>query len=74
VRLIPARPTDFPDAPGFGFPLRFQVALSTENSPEDWQVVFDATQADYPNPGDHDLVILLSSLPACYVRLTATKV
>ena len=28
IRLIPARPTDFPDTPGFGFPARYRVELS----------------------------------------------
>ena len=73
VRLIPARPTDFPDAPGFGFPLRFQVTVATDNAPNDWQIVLDESREDFPNPGDHDLVILLNSLPARYVRVTATK-
>src|SRR5262249_40639938 len=25
IRLLPARPTDFPDSPGFGFPLRYKI-------------------------------------------------
>src|SRR5262249_21160707 len=28
IRLIPARPTDFPDTPGFGFPARFRIELA----------------------------------------------
>ena len=30
VRLIPARPTDFADTPGFGFPVRFRVEASDD--------------------------------------------
>src|SRR5581483_6256826 len=28
IRLVPARPTDFADTPGFGFPLRYKVEVS----------------------------------------------
>ena len=28
IRLRPARPVDFPDTPGFGFPVRFHVEVS----------------------------------------------
>ena len=30
VRLVPARPVDFPDTPGFGFPHRFRVEVSDD--------------------------------------------
>ena len=30
VRLVPARPTDFPDTPGFGFPVRFRIEASDD--------------------------------------------
>ena len=30
IRLFPARPADFPDTPGFGFPTRFHVELSDD--------------------------------------------
>ena len=32
IRLIPARPTDFPDTVGFGFPTRFSVEISDDPS------------------------------------------
>ncbi|MDQ3441159.1 MAG: DUF1549 domain-containing protein, partial [Planctomycetota bacterium] len=32
VTLVPARPTDFADTPGFGFPIRFKVEVSDEAS------------------------------------------
>ncbi len=30
IRLVPARPVDFPDTPGFGFPHRFRVEVSDD--------------------------------------------
>ncbi len=30
IRLVPARPTDFPDTPGFGFPIRFRLEISDD--------------------------------------------
>ncbi len=73
VRLVPARPTDFPDTPGFGFPLRFQVAVATEAAPNDWQVIDDHTEANVPNPGDHAWTIFPSNIRGRYVRVTATR-
>src|SRR5262249_40107434 len=53
IVLVPARPTDFPDSPGFGFPLRFRVDLSDERQFAERQTVTDHTKADFANPGDN---------------------
>ena len=34
VRLVPARPADFADVTGFGFPPEFQVLAYAEDGPE----------------------------------------
>jgi hypothetical protein len=73
IRLIPARPTDFRDAPGFGFPLRFRVDVSDDAKFEKFQTVLDHTKADYPNPGDNIVRISLKDQKARYVRVTATR-
>lgn len=57
VRLHPARPTDFPDTPGFGFPARFAVEVAREPRPGDgenleWTALADHLANDFPNPGD----------------------
>jgi hypothetical protein len=52
VRLIPARPTDFPDTPGFGFPVRFKVEISDDESFAKATTLADHTAADFKNPGD----------------------
>jgi hypothetical protein len=57
IHLIPARPTDFPDTPGFGFPARFQVAVSDDPTFRTATVILDRTDADYPNPGDNQVVV-----------------
>src|SRR3989449_147702 len=53
VRLVPARPTDFPDTPGFGFPRRFRVEAAKSDDFSDRNVLADHTQGDFPNPGDN---------------------
>jgi len=53
VRLVPARPTDFPDTPGFGFPKRFRVETANTDSFSDRNVLADRTHSDFPNPGDN---------------------
>ncbi len=73
IRLIPARPTDFPDTPGFGFPARFRVELSDDPDFASSVLVEDRTSSDVPNPGDHWWVIRPEGRNGRYVRLTATK-
>ncbi|MEO7298305.1 MAG: PSD1 and planctomycete cytochrome C domain-containing protein [Verrucomicrobiota bacterium] len=52
IRLIPARPVDFPDTPGFGFPLRFRVEMSDEPEFKSGKVLADFSGSDFANPGD----------------------
>jgi len=73
IRLIPARPTDFADTPGFGFPLRFRVEIAHDHEADDWQSVIDETQADFPNPGDHDWTLLPDHASGRFVRVTAER-
>ena len=73
VRLVPARPTDFPDTPGFGFPKRFRVETATADSFTDRNVLTDHTSEDLPNPGDNPVVIPAKDPGAQFVRVTATR-
>jgi hypothetical protein len=73
IRLIPARPVDFPDTPGFGFPVRFRVELAEDPSFVRSEIIADQSQADYPNPGDHPVLISPVSKKARYVRVTAQR-
>jgi hypothetical protein len=73
LRLIPSRPTDFPDTPGFGFPVRFRVECASEPTFQKATVLLDQTQADFKNPGANPLEIPLQGTIARYVRITATQ-
>ncbi len=73
IRLIPARPTDFRDSPGFGFPVRFRVAISDDPTFARAETVADHTRADFPNPGNDPYAIRLEGKRARYVRVTATR-
>ncbi len=73
IRLIPARPTDFADTPGFGFPLRFRVEVSDDATFAKARTVLDQTAADVPNIGDALVPIPLKDQTARYVRVTATR-
>jgi hypothetical protein len=73
VRLVPARPTDFRDAPGFGFPLRFRVEASDEPTFKEPVVLADHAATDFPNPGDRPFVVRPEGKKARYVRVMALR-
>ena len=73
IRLVPARPTDFPDTPGFGFPIRFRVDASDDPSFTKAVNVADLTQEDSANPGDAAVVFKPNGVTARYVRVTAKR-
>lgn len=73
IRLVPARPTDFKDSPGFGFPARFKISSSEDESFKKEAVLLDALADDYPNPGTIPVAISLDCQRARYVRVTATR-
>jgi len=88
VRLIPARPTDFPDTPGFGFPPRFKLEFASHADFSDAITLADHTTKDFGNPGDAPAVFSLSpsegeragvrgppvsGREARYIRVTATR-
>ncbi|MFO0879271.1 MAG: DUF1553 domain-containing protein [Gemmataceae bacterium] len=73
VRLFPARPVDFPDTPGFGFPLRYQVELSDDAAFTRPRLVADHTRDDVPGPGDNPVVVPLREAKARFIRVTATR-
>src|SRR6185295_10599825 len=60
IRLAPARPTDFADTPGFGFPSRFKVETSEAADFANAQLIADHTAAEYKNPGDAPVVFSLA--------------
>ena len=73
VRLIPARPTDYPDTIGFGFPPRFRLEGSESEDFAGPVVLADHTRENFPNPGDKPVLIPGGGKRMRYVRLTATR-
>jgi hypothetical protein len=73
IRLVPARPTDFPDTPGFGFPQRFRVELSDLPDFRGTTVVVDQSAADFTNAGDVPLVLRPTGISSRFIRVTATR-
>lgn len=73
VRLVPARPTDFPDTPGFGLPRRFRVETADEAAFSQPHLLIDQTAADLANPGDVPFKIPAQNRTARFVRVTAIR-
>ena len=73
VRLVPARPTDFRDTPGFGFPARFRVAVSSDPTFATQDVIADHSSEDFSNPGVHPFSVAPQGVTGRYIRVTAEK-
>lgn len=73
IHLIPARPTDFPDTPGFGFPIRFRIEVSNDPEFKTAKAIIDETGSDFPSPADVPYRVDNTGETARYVRVTATK-
>ena len=73
VRLYPARPFDWPDTPGFLFPVRFKIEVALKSDFSDTKTVIDRTGDDVPNPGTKAPLYRFEPVSARYVRLTATR-
>ena len=72
VVLIPAKPTDFADTPGFGFPVRFMVETSDDSGFAQATIILDETREDIPTQADAPFPIECATA-ARYVRVTATR-
>lgn len=59
--------------PGFGFPLRFRVEVSSDADFEQSRVLADYTLEDFPHPGDEPVVVEAGGAQGRYVRITAVK-
>ena len=72
VQLHPARPTDFKDTPGFGFPVRFSLEVVAEPEGKRANFFVNQTGADYKNPGNQT-VSFEGKGKGRFVRLRANK-
>jgi len=70
LRITPARPTDFQDTPGFGFPQRFRIDVTHADGTV--TCALDSTERDYENPGANPVIVRLNK-PISSVKITATK-
>ncbi len=73
IRLVPARPVDFPDSPGFGFPSVFRVETSEDPGFSKPTRLASETRPDSTSQGDEPYIIRPSDVEARYVRVTATR-
>ena len=73
VRLIPARVPQFPGRSGFGFPLRFKVEVSDDESFSNAVMIADETQEDFLNPGTNPVTLVCHGGRGRFIRVTATK-
>lgn len=73
VRLFPARPPNFADSPGTGFPVRFRIETAHEAAFAQPRVLFDTGENDFINPGENPVTFRGDNLPARFVRVTATS-
>ncbi|MFP6614986.1 MAG: DUF1553 domain-containing protein [Candidatus Hydrogenedentota bacterium] len=71
LRLIPARPTDYKDTPGFGFPKRLTVRISNSEKSDDFQTISDYENEIFPNPGDTPVVFNLQAQNVRRIRIDA---
>ncbi len=73
VVLVPARPTDFPDTPGFGFPPSFRVEVCDEADFGKPVQIARVETPDDQRQADRPYVIQPQAVTARYVRVTATR-
>ena len=73
IRLLPARPTDFPDTPGFGFPVRFLVQVADDAEFAQARTIADHRAEDFANPGAQPVAFYLEGVQGRYVRVTAER-
>jgi hypothetical protein len=73
VRLVPARPTDFPDTPGFGFPAKLRVELSDDPMLDSAVVIADDVRPDHMNHDDTPEILRPGGRRARFVRVAASR-
>jgi hypothetical protein len=75
IRLVPARPVDFPDTPGFGFPVRFRVEVSDDPAFAQGRAmaVAEEERPDAPDVEDEPYVVRTDGQPARFVRISASR-
>jgi hypothetical protein len=73
IRIIPARPTDFPDTPGFGFPDNFRVALDDDPSLSKPVVIAEQARPTHQTQEDEPFVVRAVGRQARFVRISTSR-
>jgi signal transduction histidine kinase len=72
IRLVPARPADFADVAGFGFPPTFRVLASPDESGGELRPIYGTGNTAFPNPGDATVCLPGRGVTARRVRVEAS--
>lgn len=72
IKLWGSWPVSNRTPPGDGFPRRFKIEVSSDPDFSAAKTVVDRTDKDFRNPGIEPVSFEFDSVPARYVRLTAT--
>ncbi|MDB5351719.1 MAG: Protein of unknown function (DUF1553)/Protein of unknown function (DUF1549)/Planctomycete [Planctomycetota bacterium] len=73
IRLLPARPVDFADTPGFGFPSRFRVEISDDSAFAKSETLFEDDRPDAETWPDEPLVIRAGKRTGRFVRVSGSR-
>jgi signal transduction histidine kinase len=73
VRLIAAKGDSPVKGPGFGFPERFRIDVSTNTVGDSWKTVWQSSPDPFPNPGYNPVMIEFPPIEARHVRLYVEK-
>jgi signal transduction histidine kinase len=73
VRMIGGNVVQFPNRPGFGFPVRFKIEAAEEPTFSRPTLLVDQTAQDFANPANNPVTFPVHHITARYVRVTATK-
>lgn len=71
--VVKLYPVSDPGIGGSGFPLRFRIEAADDATFSTRSLIFDHTQADFPNPNDRVLQLSARKNSGRFVRLTATR-
>ena len=73
IRLIPARPTDFPDTPGFGYPHWFRIEVAEDAAFTRPEVIVEVQSRNQEKQADEPYVVRPGGRKARVVRISASR-
>ena len=73
IVLAPAHPTEGLTMPGYGFPLRFVLEVSTTVDFSSAKTIVDFSKENHHERTDRPYVIEVANLPSRFIRLTANR-